>query len=194
MCSPASSQFRASSLGFASVKCTACPCPAWPLVHVVMCFAVNSQTQVCIEEGCSFPQVSIPPTTCDLAVSYTPAITEDSWGRLLRTFTFDRSLQRNRFLRVTFSSTGCGAGCDAPLVPLDGSAANNAILGFTVDGVSRLESVRAVLIPAGAEGVGCSSATCIPGSCCAQSEADIDVTAILPGTQFVFGPLGNLPF
>ena len=182
-----------SYMGFANpaIRCGGCPCPSLPLFKVVICFRINSVSQLAIQEGCS--AVPFVPQGCP--ISYLPGITETSWGRLCRKITWTRSVQGNRFIRLRVcAADGCSS-CPETPVDTTGTAIVNKLLNFTVNGDSYVNVLND--LAASGTAVDCTFVQCDdcdePGTSCYTTGARLDTETRI-GTVIQVGPMNDIPW
>jgi hypothetical protein len=141
------SGFVTSSLGFKSAKCAAKPCPCLPLQHVVLCFRVNNNSQILVQQGCLLSTVNTtvePTTVCNVDWSAGP--TYNSEGKKCRIVTFDRMVPCSTFLRLRVCSAVAGCvGCADADVDASGAPITNALLSFQINGVDLTAQLQAIL-------------------------------------------------
>jgi hypothetical protein len=181
-----------SYMGFANpaIRCGGCPCPSLPLFKVVICFWVNSVSQLVIQEGCA----AVPVDNC--YVSFLPGITETSWGRLCRKVTWTRSVQGNRFVRLRVcSADGCSS-CPETPTDVNGLLIPNRLINFTINGDSYLSFLNELAssdTDAGCTFVHCTDCTDPEESRCYSENARLDVETFI-GTVIQVGPMNALPW
>ena len=192
-----------SALGFKSAKCCAAPCPNFPMNHVVICLRVNSNSQISIQQGCFLGSTLATGDTDPVcSVDYRSGVTEDSWGRKCRVVTWDRFVPSDTFVRIRVCGVndGCQGACgsDADYTTL-GTNIHNALLQYSINGVSLMSQLQATLIGGGVNGcilVGCKNATVGATDCCQTAGVSVftSLTNIPWDSQIQVGPIGQLLF
>lgn len=165
-------------------------CPSFPMRHVVICFEVNSVTQVQIQVG------GCAAGTCTPV--WTSSITENAWGKHTRVVRFDQEVQTGAFIRITTcSASGCGVNvnCGKGVYNTTTESYPDAckLLRYVIDGEDLTGYLTQVLAitstPAHTDGcvyVGCVAAT----GCCTENAAFTDLHSIPWGSEITVGPIG----
>lgn len=192
-----------SSLGFKDTKCCAVACPNFPLHHVRICFRVNNNTQVKIQQGCLVTTHEVAPlgARTECVVDYRSGVTEDSWGRKCRVIYWDRFVPTDSFIRLRIcASDSCDGGCSNDDINASGQVIPNALINFEIDGVKIINTLQAILVdhvnfPGGISGcvqVNCTNSADRVTDCC-QIAGGItwDSLSNIPwNSQIVVGPIG----
>jgi len=179
-----------SSLGFAAVKCCPVPCPNLPVHKVTICFRVNKNTQIQIQQGC-------PIRDSDCSVSYSTGLTEDSWGRQCRVVTWDHFVESDKYIRILVcgASGSCfGSSCGEAL-NTKGQRIKNQLLKYTVDGINIVNLLQYILI--NGDTSGCIRVGCVNEEgpdCCHNADGTPSFTTLqdIPwNSEIVVGPIGQ---
>ena len=184
-----------SYMGFANstIRCGGCPCPSLPLYKVVICFLINSVSQLSIQEGCG-----PVPFVGQCNVTYLPGITETSWGRVCRKVVWTRSIQGNRFVKLRVcSADGCSSCPDTPF-DVNGMAIPNKLVNFTINGDSYVSILNQLAQQGNDSGeIDCTYVKCdncaAGGDPCYQEGADLTEETLI-GTEIVVGPMNAVPW
>ncbi len=201
----------ANALGFQGAHgCCLSPCVQFPPYNVQICVLINSRTQVKISVGCA-----TSADACD--IYYPPTVAQDSWGRKCRMVSFSRQVPKGAFIRIQLCGLdGCSDSCYPSSYEVGGFVPN-ALQTFSVDGVSKLQTLLDVADDFSGEVTNpCYvKAACIgsvtgatagdTGNACCQwydpaqtapvvrfspGQTVNDLANLAIGTEFVFGPIG----
>jgi hypothetical protein len=180
-----------NTLGFTGVgvpACTRFPCPGAPVHHVKICLQINAGSKAVITRGCHAPT---PTNECNVQWEDGLAVTEGTWGEAVRVINIDRQVPAGNFIKINLCASDTSA-CSNPTACFGstGSGFPNALLKFTVDGLSYrtyLQDVADSLSrSAGCVSVDCADST---NTCCLEP---VDLDSMRLGSQIVFGPVGSV--
>lgn len=171
-----------NALGFIDRPCPRAPCRNLFLHGVVICFQVNNDSQLVIQEGCL-----VDGSTCDAPVfKWGTKHFEGTWSNTCRKGSYQERAPEGSYIRIQVCAAdgGCPSCAEIAANPVA-----NTLLSFKVDGVEQVPFLKSVAVAEGGR-FECTSVTGRAGTCYGPTGGEVDLDDMLPGAEIVFGPVG----